>query len=65
MVIAWISTATGFSDAMNSPMPKKPVKIRPITASCFSPVRVFRNSIAKAASPPDRNAPSAKGRPSI
>ena len=55
----------GDSEIMNRPRPKKEVKISPIIASSRSPERWLRNNIAPAASPPDRNAPSAKGSPSI
>lgn len=37
----------------------------PITTSTFSPDRSDRNSIAAAASPPEMNAPRAKGSPRI
>ncbi len=55
----------GDSDTMNSPSPKKPVKIRPIIASSRSLVRWLMNSIAPAASPPEMNAPIENGRPSM
>ena len=65
MVIVWTSMPTGLIETMNSPNPKKLVKIRPMITSTFSPERSVRNSIAPAASPPDRKAPSAKGSPSM
>ena len=48
---------------MNRPSPKKAEKISPITASSFRRLRRRMNSIAPAASPPARKAPSEKGRP--
>ncbi|MNL53035.1 hypothetical protein D3C87_1762520 [compost metagenome] len=63
--IDWTSTDVGETDTMNSPSPKKLVKIRPMTASSRNLVRCDRNSMAPAASPPERNAPIEKGRPSI
>ena len=65
MVIVMISTGTGLMDTMNRPKPKKDVKISPMMTSGLSPERSVSNSIAAAAKPPDKNAPSAKGRPSI
>ena len=65
MMMVWIEIAIGLSETMNSPSPKKAVKISPITASSLSPERDCRNSIASAARPPDRKAPKAKGRPSM
>ena len=65
MMIVWIEIAMGLRETMNSPSPKKLVKISPITTSSFSPERCRSASIASAASPPDRKAPSAKGRPSM
>jgi len=56
---------TGETETMKSPIPKKAVKISPMMTSTLSPERSVRNSIAPAASPPARNAPSAKGRPSM
>ena len=58
-------TLVGESETMNRPRPKKEVKIRPITASCFSRVIAGAARIAAAASAPARNAPAAKGRPSM
>ena len=58
-MIVLMSIGVGESELMKSPIPKKPVKIRPITASCFRRVRWPMNSMAMAASPPDRKAPSA------
>ena len=43
----------------------KAEKIRPITTSSFNRVRCFRNSMAPAASMPDRNAPAENDSPSI
>ncbi|MNY15051.1 hypothetical protein D3C86_1482480 [compost metagenome] len=63
--MVWIFTEVGESDTMNSPSPKNEVKISPMIASSFSRVFWFRNSMEPAASPPERNAPSEKGRPSI
>ena len=50
---------------MKSPSPKNEVKMRPMIASSLSPVRWLRKSIDPAANPPERNAPSAKGSPSM
>ena len=63
--IVWMFTEVGESDTMNSPRPKNEVKISPMMASSLSFVRWFRNSMAPAASPPERNAPTEKGRPSM
>ena len=63
--IVCTSTDVGEIDTMNRPSPKKEVKIRPMIASSFNFVRRFRNSIAPAARPPERKAPSENGRPSI
>jgi hypothetical protein len=65
MVIDCGLTGVGKIEIRNRPRPKNPVKIIPITVSVFRPERLDRNSIAAAARPPDRNAPSAKGRPRI
>ena len=65
MVIVMISTGTGLTETMNRPKPKNEVKISPMMTSGFNPERSVSSSIAAAASPPDKNAPSAKGRPSI
>ena len=64
-MMVWIFTDVGFSDTINSPIPKKEEKISPIIASSFSRERCCKNSMLPAARPPERNAPSAKGRPSI
>ena len=56
--MVWMFTDVGDSEAMNRPRPKKPVKISPMTASVRSMERELTNSIAAAASPPERNAPS-------
>ena len=63
--MVWMFTEVGDSETMNRPRPKKEVKIRPMMASSFSLVRWLRNSIAAAASPPEKKAPSEKGRPSM
>ncbi len=65
MVIVCTLIATGLTDTMNSPRPKNAVKMMPMITSIFSPDRPDRNSIAPAANPPARNAPSANGRPSM
>ena len=65
IMIVCTFTLVGDSDTMNSPSPKNEVKISPITASCFSRVTACSDRIAAAASSPARNAPAAKGRPSM
>ena len=64
-VMVWTFTEAGLSETMKSPSPKKEVKMSPMMASSLSPVRWFRKSMESAASPPERKAPSAKGRPSM
>ena len=59
------STEVGESDTIKSPRPKKELKIRPIIASSLSLERWLRNSIVLAASPPEKNAPRAKGSPNM
>ena len=63
--MVWMFTEVGMSDTMNSPRPKNEVKISPMMASSLSRVRWLRNSMAPAASPPEKKAPSEKGRPSM
>ncbi|MNL67625.1 hypothetical protein D3C87_1922300 [compost metagenome] len=63
--IVWMLTEVGDSETMNRPRPKNEVKISPMMVSSFSRVRWLRNSIAPAASPPEKKAPSENGRPSI
>ena len=65
IMMVWMLTDMGDSDTMNRPKPKNAVKMMPMITSIFSPDRPDRNSIAPAAMPPAKNAPSAKGRPSI
>ena len=65
MMMVWMLTDMGASETMNRPNPKKEVKMMPMITSILSPERPERNSIAPAASPPEMNAPSAKGRPRI
>ena len=62
-MIVSIDIDIGYSDTTNSPTPKNAVKIMPITTSVFNPDRSLRNSIKEAASPPEINAPIAKGKP--
>ena len=63
--IVWMFTDAGDSEIMNRPRPKNDVKIRPMIASSLSFVRWLRNNIAPAAKAPEKNAPIAKGRPSM
>ena len=63
--MVWMFTEVGDSETMNRPRPKKEEKIRPMMASSFSLVRWLRNSMAAAASPPEKKAPIEKGRPSM
>jgi hypothetical protein len=65
MTMVWMFTEVGDSEIMNRPRPKKAVKMSPMTASSLSLVRWVRNSMAPAARPPEKKAPSEKGRPSI
>ena len=65
MMMVWMLTDIGESDTMNRPRPKNDVKMIPMMTSIFRPDRPDRNSIAPAANPPARNAPSAKGSPSM
>ncbi len=65
IVMVWMETAIGLSDTMKRPRPKNAVKMSPMIVSTLRPERSDRNSIAVAASPPARNAPSANGRPSM
>ncbi len=58
-------TEVGLSETINSPSPKNEEKISPIMASSFRRLRWLRNSMLPAASPPDKNAPSENGSPSM
>ena len=58
-------TEAGEIETMNSPSPKKEVKINPIIVSSFRPVRWFKNNIVPAARPPATKAPNANGRPNM
>jgi hypothetical protein len=55
----------GEIETMNSPSAKKEMKDHADHRILAQPVRARINSIAAAASPPARNAPAAKGRPSM
>ena len=63
--MVWMLTEVGDTETMNRPSPKKAEKIRPMIASSLSLVRWLRNSMAAAARPPERNAPSENGSPSM
>ena len=63
--MVWMFTLVGDTDTMNSPSPKKVLKISPMITSGLSRVRRFRKLMAPAASSPAKKAPAENGSPSM